>query len=240
MYLSTRLAALVVIGIAVCLPLTSCTSSADNLVRSVQQQSAGSSWYGGQEEGVAVFLQWVKVGSDLTGSIEGVTKSDTENLKSTRQFTGVLSGENFVLNFTDDQASAKSATGHLVGADVIINTPEPDGSLTPELLKAGTVSDFNKLVGQLAGSPATGTAQTSTPPATFDTTRVDADVTKKLTDPAPGGYGQSGVTGVTCPDNQPVVIGSTFTCTATINGTSKSVLITVKDSNGKYEVGIPS
>jgi Domain of unknown function (DUF4333) len=44
---------------------------------------------------------------------------------------------------------------------------------------------------------------------------------------------------VSCPADQPVKQGTTFTCTATVDGQQKSVQITVKSSDGHYEVGQP-
>ena len=58
---------------------------------------------------------------------------------------------------------------------------------------------------------------------TFDNTKVAAGVTKILTDPPPAGYGTTGVSSVTCPADQPVKTGTTFDCTATINGAPKTV-----------------
>ena len=75
---------------------------------------------------------------------------------------------------------------------------------------------------------------------TFDNTKVAAGVTKILTDPPPDGYGATGVSGVTCPADRPVKTGTTFNCTATINGAPKTVTITVKDDKGTYEVGVPN
>ncbi len=69
---------------------------------------------------------------------------------------------------------------------------------------------------------------------------MEAGVTKILTDPPPDGYGATGVTAVTCPADQPVKTGTTFNCTATINGARKTVTLTVKDDKGKYEVGVPN
>jgi hypothetical protein len=48
------------------------------------------------------------------------------------------------------------------------------------------------------------------------------------------------VTGVTCPANESVSVGNTFTCTATIDGQQKQVQITVKTSDGQYQVAQPS
>ena len=45
---------------------------------------------------------------------------------------------------------------------------------------------------------------------------------------------------VSCPAGKPVKAGTTFTCTATVDGQKKNIVITVKDDNGKYEVAQPS
>ena len=44
---------------------------------------------------------------------------------------------------------------------------------------------------------------------------------------------------VQCPDNQPVTVGSTFTCTVIVDGAQKAVQITVKSADGHFEVGQP-
>ena len=77
---------------------------------------------------------------------------------------------------------------------------------------------------------------------TFDNTKVASGVTTILTLASPKGYGYSatGVTGVSCPADQPVKTGTTFNCTATINGAPKTVTIRVKDDKGTYEVGVPN
>ncbi len=75
---------------------------------------------------------------------------------------------------------------------------------------------------------------------TFDHVKVEAGVTRILTDPAPNGYGLQGVSGISCPSNQPVKVDAKFTCTGTVNGTQKQIVITVKDADGKYEVAPPS
>lgn len=75
---------------------------------------------------------------------------------------------------------------------------------------------------------------------TFDNTKVAAGVTKILTDAPPAGYGKTNVTSASCPADQPVKTGTTFNCTVNINGSSQSIVITVKDDSGKYEVGVPN
>ncbi len=75
---------------------------------------------------------------------------------------------------------------------------------------------------------------------TFDHVKVEVGVTKILTDPAPNGYGLQGVSGVSCPADQPVKVDAKFTCTGRVNGAQKQINITVKGADGKYEVAPPS
>ena len=70
----------------------------------------------------------------------------------------------------------------------------------------------------------------------FDNTAVQTGVTKILTE----NYKIPGVTGVTCPPQQPVKDGATFQCTATVAGKAQTVPITVKGADGNYEVGTPT
>ena len=49
---------------------------------------------------------------------------------------------------------------------------------------------------------------------------------RRLTDPTPRGYGQTGVSDVTCPPGQEVKTNETFTCSLLINGQQKTVLTT--------------
>ena len=79
----------------------------------------------------------------------------------------------------------------------------------------------------------------------FDSNAVAQGTLTVLTAEPPAGYGISGVTNVVCPADQSVEQGTTFNCTATIDGASKTVPITVtgddsKDSErGQYQVGLP-
>lgn len=75
--------------------------------------------------------------------------------------------------------------------------------------------------------------------AVFDQNAVQDGVRTVLTAQPPNGYGQSSVGTVSCPAKQPVKAGTTFDCTAVVNGDRKTVTITVKDSDGNYEVGQP-
>lgn len=75
---------------------------------------------------------------------------------------------------------------------------------------------------------------------TFNSATVAANVRRLLADSPPTGYGIAGVSDVSCPNDQPVKVGLTFLCHATIGTESKSVKITVLADTGKYRVGLPS
>lgn len=74
---------------------------------------------------------------------------------------------------------------------------------------------------------------------TFDSAKVASAVRKMLTDSRPAGYGITGVTDTSCPNDQPVKAGTVFLCHATIDNASKAIRITVEDDTGRYEVGLP-
>jgi len=69
----------------------------------------------------------------------------------------------------------------------------------------------------------------------FDQNAVQQGVQRILSDE----YGQHAQS-VTCPADQEVRTGSSFTCQATIDGVRRDVTITVKTDAGKYEVARPS
>ncbi|KXP14981.1 DUF4333 domain-containing protein [Tsukamurella pseudospumae] len=71
----------------------------------------------------------------------------------------------------------------------------------------------------------------------FDNAKVNEGVTKVLKE----NYNESDTTDVSCKtDGVKVKDGESFDCTATIGGKQKTVKVTVKDSDGKYQVGAPS
>ncbi|MGH3623881.1 MAG: DUF4333 domain-containing protein, partial [Sciscionella sp.] len=71
---------------------------------------------------------------------------------------------------------------------------------------------------------------------TFDNVAVQNGVKKVLTED----FKVDKVQKVSCPSGQEVKAGSTFECTATINGREQKLKITVKNDDGKYEVPQPS
>jgi hypothetical protein len=52
-------------------------------------------------------------------------------------------------------------------------------------------------------------------------------------------YKISGVETVECPEDQPVVVGTSFECAVRLDGDDTEVTITVKSGNGEYEIGQP-
>ena len=74
---------------------------------------------------------------------------------------------------------------------------------------------------------------------TFNSATLAAAVRKLITDAPPAGYGITGVTDTSCPNDQPVRARTTFLCHATIDNASKAIPITVQDDSGKYQVGLP-
>ncbi len=75
----------------------------------------------------------------------------------------------------------------------------------------------------------------------LDNTAVAKGVTQILTSAPPSGYGLAAtdVSNVVCPANEAVKAGTTFNCTLTYKGNPSTVSITVKDTSGQYEVGVP-
>ncbi|MDF0530554.1 DUF4333 domain-containing protein [Tsukamurella sp. 8F] len=71
----------------------------------------------------------------------------------------------------------------------------------------------------------------------FDNAAVNDGVKKVLTEQ----YNASDVSKVTCnTDGVKVKEGNTFDCAATIGGKEQTIKVTVKDSNGTYQVGAPA
>ncbi|WP_433508271.1 DUF4333 domain-containing protein [Pseudonocardia halophobica] len=66
----------------------------------------------------------------------------------------------------------------------------------------------------------------------FDQQALQAGVTRILTQD----YGL-GATGVSCPEGQKVEAGTTFTCSANVDGEAVEVPVTVLDDRGTYQVG---
>jgi hypothetical protein len=52
-------------------------------------------------------------------------------------------------------------------------------------------------------------------------------------------YKIADISAVECPEDQPVVVGTSFRCAVQIGGRVKEVMITVTTTDGEYEVGQP-
>jgi hypothetical protein len=74
----------------------------------------------------------------------------------------------------------------------------------------------------------------------LDVSKVQTGVLQTLSDPA-SGYGANTVSGVSCNGgrNPSARKGTTFTCTATVNGAQRKVSVAVSDDSGTYEVDRP-
>jgi Domain of unknown function (DUF4333) len=70
----------------------------------------------------------------------------------------------------------------------------------------------------------------------FDNAKMQTDVQKILTD----NYQVEGASNVTCPADQAVKDGTTFTCTVTVAGKQQTVPIKVVGDSGDYQVGAPA
>ncbi|MFC0452093.1 DUF4333 domain-containing protein [Rhodococcus jostii] len=71
---------------------------------------------------------------------------------------------------------------------------------------------------------------------TLDQKAAEDGVERIVTD----SYGAENVSGVTCPADQEVKKGNSFTCSLTVDGEKKQVTLTFTDDKGTYEVSRPS
>ena len=98
------------------------------------------------------FIQWNNSNGSLNGSEQTVnTTGQTPNMSTTSgtlQVTGVLHGSSISLSFEGFNGGAP-VFGTAAGTSVVMNFPQPDGTLAPvTFLKAG-VAQFNNAVVQL-------------------------------------------------------------------------------------------
>ncbi len=68
----------------------------------------------------------------------------------------------------------------------------------------------------------------------LDASSVEQGVTRVVTEDW-----RRAITGVQCPEDQPVRTGTAFTCTATVDGRPQQVPVRVVDDVGTYSVGQP-
>lgn len=75
--------------------------------------SSGGGWYG-SAPGVALYLQWARLGQDVTGSIRATVNYSGVVKSSDKSFTGVIGGSSVVLVISGGGASS-SATSSITG-----------------------------------------------------------------------------------------------------------------------------
>jgi hypothetical protein len=72
-------------------------------------------------------------------------------------------------------------------------------------------------------------------PKVLDSAAVRDGVRRVLTE----SFKLTGVQDVSCPPGEPVAVGTSFDCDATVAGKPRTVTITVKTAEGQYEVAAP-
>ncbi|MCR3718200.1 MULTISPECIES: DUF4333 domain-containing protein [Prauserella salsuginis group] len=85
---------------------------------------------------------------------------------------------------------------------------------------------------------ATGSSPVPSPTETvrfFDVNRMNADVRRVVAED----YGLEQVREVSCPRNEPVEVGASFTCYIELAAGERTVTITVQNEQGRYRVGAP-
>ncbi|WAL63304.1 DUF4333 domain-containing protein [Amycolatopsis cynarae] len=81
-----------------------------------------------------------------------------------------------------------------------------------------------------------GSSEAAAPPVrVFDADAVQAGVRHLLTQ----SYGLTGVGTVRCPSGQVVQAGISFACVVEVNGSRRTVTLTVRDADGTYAVSAP-
>ncbi|SDK19249.1 protein of unknown function [Actinopolyspora mzabensis] len=77
-------------------------------------------------------------------------------------------------------------------------------------------------------------------PGWFYRTVLEADsVQQGVRQIARDSYGVAGIESVTCPAEEPVRAGHSFTCEMRVGGVSKKVRVVIRDAKGTYAVGRP-
>ena len=141
---ATRIARLAPLGIAVL--VTACGSS------------NGSASFVGKASNAAIFVQWTRNGSQLSGELEQATlqdnsESDSSNPDSVSNdnvaFTGTVSGSGVTLSLNQGLGSVSNLNGTLNGGELDLNLPSQDGGITTVVLHSGNASAFNQAVASL-------------------------------------------------------------------------------------------
>lgn len=70
---------------------------------------------------------------------------------------------------------------------------------------------------------------------TLDSAAAQEGITKVVTE----SYGATNVSGVSCPRDIEVKVGSSVDCTLTVDGAFKKVTLTFLDDDANYEVSLP-
>lgn len=133
------------------------------------------------------------------------------------------------------QVRIASALLGLITAGVLVACSGVSGTPTAATSAPPTVS--------VTPEPATVTVTASSrsnPAKVFDRERLQQGVSSVLTSQPPSGYGITGITDLSCPEQQPVKADTSFRCSLTIDGRATTVTIVVKNDGGLYEVNPPN
>lgn len=121
--------------------------------------------------------------------------------------------------------------------------PTPPGSAAPKKKsKAGLIIAIIVLLLAAAAAAVWFLKPEWIQKTVFDQTALEEGVTSILTnspDADPAGYGLSGISDVRCPDGQQVEVEAVFVCHIDHDGDAKTVVVTVMDAEGLYQVGAP-
>jgi hypothetical protein len=111
----------------------------------------------------ADFVQWTRAGSEVTGSLSSVYLAGVGALAVTTRsdaFTGIINKDNVTLTFPQGLGSVTSVGAQLQGSDLVVSFPQPDGTLEPLTLHAGSATEYNEAVAALQAQAA-GNVQAS-------------------------------------------------------------------------------
>jgi hypothetical protein len=130
--------------------------------------SNGYGSFAGKASNAAIFVQWTRNGSQLSGELQQATlqensQSDSSNPQSVSNdsvaFTGTVSGSGVTLSLNQGLGSVSNLTGTLSGSELDLNFPGQDGGITTVALHSGHASDFNRAVSSLQHQAAQANSQ---------------------------------------------------------------------------------
>ncbi|MEV0246958.1 DUF4333 domain-containing protein [Nocardia sp. NPDC050712] len=130
-------------------------------------------------------------------------------------------------------AAVVIAVAGVIAGLVVVNIREND-TPAPKPTPAASAPVAAAPIGALPTEPV-GRATAATVPDNLDPVAVQRGVTQVLSE----SYGLTAVRDVKCPAELPVVVGSSYECSARIDGVKKAVTVTVTDADGTYEVSRP-